>query len=404
VLAHQLLARARPRRLPTTPGLTPEEAVGSAVSDNPPNPTSPPPAMERAISLAEAARRETPPNPWVGCVLVDPDGVVVGEGATAAPGGPHAEIAALRAAGIRARGTTAYVTLEPCCHTGRTGPCADALIAAGVQRVVAALEDPDPLVAGAGFARLRGAGIDVETGVGAAAATQTLRAYLHHRSTGRPWCVLKTAMSLDGRTAAADGSSRWITGPMARADGHRLRADSQAVLVGSGTALADAPSLTARDVDPPVVRQPLRVLVDGRGRVPAAGPLFDIDLAPTLVLTTERSPDARRDDWQAAGAKVEVLGAAPAGGVDLRAALELLGREGVLQVLVEGGATVHGSLLDAGLADEIVAYVAPVVLGPDAHPAFETGTRALAGAPSGRVVSVDEIGGDVRIVVEPERG
>jgi diaminohydroxyphosphoribosylaminopyrimidine deaminase/5-amino-6-(5-phosphoribosylamino)uracil reductase len=278
------------------------------------------------------------------------------------------------------------------------------LIAAGVQRVVAALEDPDPLVAGGGFARLRDAGIEVETGVGAHEAAHSLRAYLHHRSTGRPWCVLKTAMSLDGHTAAADGSSRWITGPAARADGHRLRADSQAVLVGSGTALADSPALTARDVDPPVVRQPVRVLVDGRGRVQASGPLFDTDLAPTLVLTTAGSSDARRDDWQAAGAKVEVLDTAPAGGVDLRAALELLGRESVLQVLVEGGATVHGALLDAGLADEIVAYVAPVVLGPDAHPAFLTGARTLAGAPSGRVTSVDRIGADVRIVLEPERG
>src|SRR5215211_5822293 len=242
--------------------------------------------MARAVALAAGVRRRTAPNPWVGAVVAR-DGVVVGEGATEPPGGPHAEVVALRAAREAARGATVYVTLEPCVHHGRTPPCGDALIAAGVARVVVAAEDPDPRVAGEGIARLRAAGIDVTRGPRADAVVRQLAPYLHHRRTGRAFCLLKTATSVDGRTAAADGSSQWITGPIARADAHGLRADSQAIVVGAGTALADRPALTVRDIDPPVRVPPARVLLDARGRVPAAGPLFDTALAPTLVLTTD---------------------------------------------------------------------------------------------------------------------
>jgi diaminohydroxyphosphoribosylaminopyrimidine deaminase/5-amino-6-(5-phosphoribosylamino)uracil reductase len=345
----------------------------------------------------------------VGCVLVR-DGELVGEGATEPPGGRHAERQALDVAGARAAGSTAYVTLEPCSHDGRTPPCADALVEAGVTRVVIALADPDPRVSGGGIARLRAAGISVDVGIGADAVADDLAPYLHHRSTGRSYCLVKAALSLDGRVAAADGSSHWITGEAARADSHRLRADSQAIVVGSGTALADHPVLTARPTDVPVERQPLRVLLDGRGRVPASGPLFEVDLAATLVCTTEAAPPAARAAWLAMGAKVEVLPASRGGGVDLRAALELLARLDVLQAMVEGGPTVHGALVRAGLVDRLVAYVAGTVLGPDGRAGFDApfGAEldagfppALADAPRLRLLGARALGDDVRLDYVP---
>jgi diaminohydroxyphosphoribosylaminopyrimidine deaminase/5-amino-6-(5-phosphoribosylamino)uracil reductase len=357
--------------------------------------------MARAVALGGHGRRSAPPNPWVGCVVVDERGAIAGEGWHRRPGTPHAEADALAMAGERARGGTAFVTLEPCAHHARTPPCADALVAAGVRRVVVAVEDPDPRVAGRGVARLRAAGVEVELGPGATAARRSLAPYLHHRRTGRAWCLLKTAMALDGKVAAADGSSRWITGARARTDAHRIRAESQAVVVGAGTALADHPSLTARDVDPPVERQPLRVLLDGRGRVPARGPLFDPALAPTLVITTDAAPVGAVDAWRAAGAKVETVPAAR-GGVDLVATLDHLGRLDVLQAVVEGGPTVHGALLGAGLADRVVAYVAPKVLGPRAVPAFpQPDPASIADADDWQLVSTTTLGDDVRLEYEP---
>lgn len=358
--------------------------------------------MARAIDVGERGRSTAPPNPWVGCVIAS-DGIVVGEGFHAVPGEPHAETQALAAAGERARGATAYVTLEPCVHHGRTGPCADALLGAGVRHVVVAIEDPDEKVRGRGLERLRAAGVTVDVGVGADAATRSLAPYLHHRLTGRAYCVLKTATSLDGRVTAGDGSSRWITGAAARADVHRLRADSQAVVIGSGTALADRPTLTSRSQDRlPGARQPLRVLLDGRGRVPASGPLFDTSLAPTLVLTTEAAPASSVDRWRGAGAKVEVLRADPRGGVDLSAALDLLGSEGVLQAMVEGGPSLHGALVTRGLADAVVAYVAGAALGPAGRPAFDaTFPPALADAPRFRLLDARALGDDVRLEYVP---
>ena len=358
-------------------------------------------AMARALEVGEQGRRTAPPNPWVGCVIVR-DGDVVGEGFHERPGEPHAEVAALASAGDRAGGATAFVTLEPCSHHGRTPPCADALIDAGIGRVVVALEDPDPQVAGRGLTRLREAGIDVAVGEGAAAAARSLAPYLQHRRTGRAYCVLKTAMSFDGRVADADGSSRWITGPRARADAHELRADSQAVIVGAGTATTDRPELTARDIAMPVHHQPLRVLLDARGRVPAEGPLFDTTLAPTLVVTTERADPAAVDAWRAAGAKVETVAPAADGtGVDLASTLELLAAHGVLQAMVEGGPTLHGALVAAGLVDRVVAYVAPTVLGTDAVPMLSwRGSGQLATAPRWTLVSVSSLGDDVRLEYE----
>lgn len=340
-------------------------------------------AMQQAMALAERARRIAPPNPWVGAVVVR-DGQIVGEGSSAAPGGPHAEIAALDEAGVRARGATVVVTLEPCSHHGRTGPCADALIGAGVTKVVAAIEDPDPLVAGNGIARLRAAGIEVEVGVLSAAVTTQLAPYLHHRRTGRPFVVAKLALSLDGRVLAGDGSPQWLTGPAARVDAHELRADSQAIVIGAGTALADHPSLTVRDAQPPApFRPPLRVLLDRTGRVPADGPLFDPSLAPTLVITGEHADPSAVDAWLAAGAKVEC-----ADGLD--EGLAILARHGVLQAMVEGGPTLVNACFAAQRVDRFVVYLAPTILGDRGIPAYST--PALL-----RTTSTRTVGPDVRI-------
>ena len=358
--------------------------------------------MDRALARGETARRRTAPNPWVGAVVVR-DGEVVGEGATQPPGGPHAEIEALRAAGERARGATVYTTLEPCSHQGRTGPCVVALAEAGVTRVVVALEDPDPQVAGQGITHLRDLGITVDVGVGADAAARALAPYLVHRRLGRAFTVVKTAMSLDGRIAARDGSSQWITGAASRADAHHLRADSQAIVIGAGTALADRPRLTVRDADGSPPSPPLRVLLDATGRVPADGPLFDADLAPTVVVTTDAAPDAAQGAWLDAGAKVFTVAPSPRGtGVDLTATLEVLANLGVLQALVEGGAALTGALVEERLADRLVTYVAPTVLGRDGRPALDVaGPARIADAPRWRLVDVRRVGTDVRLDYEP---
>ncbi len=357
--------------------------------------------MRRALELAERGRGTASPNPVVGTVLVQGDRVVA-EGWHDHPGGPHAEAVALTAAGPAARGTTVYVTLEPCAHHGRTPPCAEALVRAGVTRVVVAVVDPDIRVAGRGLDRLCTAGINVETGVLAGAAAEQNAAYLHHRRHGRPRVTLKAAASLDGKVAAADGSSQWITGPQARADTHRLRAAADAVAVGAGTALADDPWLTARPPDGPPPRQPLRVLVDARGRVPATGRLFD-RAAPTLVATTTAAPAAARDAWVSAGADVLLLPAGPDGLVDLAALLAALGERGVLDLLVEGGPRLHASFWALGLADRLVWYLAPLVIGGDLAPGLLPGSGAptlTAGRPL-RIDRAEWLGPDLRLTCTP---
>ncbi len=319
-------------------------------------------AMERALGLAATVRSSTSPNPWVGAVVVTPDGRAF-DGATAPPGGLHAEPAALAAAGPAARGATLYSTLEPCSHHGRTPPCVDAIVSAGVRRAVVGLVDPDQQVAGRGIARLREAGIDVEVGVLGDAVARQLAPYLTHRRTGRPLVVLKLAATLDGRTAAPDGTSRWITGESARGDAHRLRSESDAVLVGAGTVRADDPELTVRHVDGP---QPLRVVL---GRAPA-----DARVQPCLEL---------------AG--------------DLGEVLDTLGHKGVLQVLVEGGATVAGAFHRAGLVDRYVLYLAPALLGgDDGAPLFGgPGAATMAEGWRGRICGVTQLDDDLRIDFEP---
>jgi diaminohydroxyphosphoribosylaminopyrimidine deaminase / 5-amino-6-(5-phosphoribosylamino)uracil reductase len=320
-------------------------------------------AMRRAIELAASVRGTAHPNPWVGCLIESVDGHIF-EGVTQPPGEAHAEVVALERAGEAARGATLWATLEPCPHTGRTAPCVDALVAAGVRRVVVAIEDPDPRVQGEGLARLRAAGIDVTVGVRAQEARTQLAPYIKHRTTGRPWVVLKLAATLDGRTAAPDGTSQWITGEAARADAHRLRAESDAVLVGAGTVKADDPALTVRLT--PERPEPLRVVL---GNAP---------------------PGARCQPC------VELTG-------ELGAVLDELGRRDVVQVLVEGGATVAGDFHRAGLVDRYVLYLAPALFGgDDARPLFRgPGAPTIADVWRGRVESVEQLGDDVRVELAP---
>jgi len=317
--------------------------------------------MLEAIAAAEQVRYTTSPNPWVGAVLVTADGRAF-TGATEPPGGRHAEVVALeraRAAGADLEASTVVVTLEPCCHRGRTPPCTDALLAAGVRRVVVALEDPDPQVAGRGIDALRDAGVDVVLGVAAPEAEGQLAPYLTHRRSGRPWVTLKLASTLDGRTAAADGTSRWITGAEARADAHLLRSQHDAVLVGAGTVRADDPQLTVRHV---AGRDPLRVVL---GQAPAGARVH-----PALEL---------------GGPLPEVLA-------------DLAGR-GVVTLLVEGGATVAHAFHDAGLVDRYVLYLAPALMGgSDGAPLFAgPGVVSVAALRRGRLLGVRRIGDDIRV-------
>jgi diaminohydroxyphosphoribosylaminopyrimidine deaminase/5-amino-6-(5-phosphoribosylamino)uracil reductase len=319
--------------------------------------------MRRALDLAASVRTTTAPNPWVGCVVAD--GERWFEGATEPVGGPHAEAVALAVAGERARGATLYTTLEPCAHDGRTPPCTAAIVASGVARVVVGLLDPDPKVSGRGVDELRRHGVDVEVGVAADEVSELLAPYLKHRRTGRPWVVLKLAATFDGRIAAPDGTSRWLTGPEARSDAHRLRAESGAVLVGAGTVRADDPELTVRSAPLPD-NQPLRVVL---GRAAA-----DARVQPALEMSGEPG-----------------------------VVLDELGARGILQVLVEGGARVAHAFHRHGVVDRYVLYLAPALFGgDDAVPMF-----AGEGAPGmeqlwrGRVVSVARLGGDLRVELAP---
>ncbi|MFS8063280.1 MAG: bifunctional diaminohydroxyphosphoribosylaminopyrimidine deaminase/5-amino-6-(5-phosphoribosylamino)uracil reductase RibD, partial [Luteimonas sp.] len=324
------------------------------------------------------------------------NGEVVGEGLHQRKGGPHAEIFALEAAGERARGATAYVTLEPCAHSGSTGPCADALIAAGVARVVGAMRDPFPQVDGSGFARLLDAGIVVETGLMEVQARVLNRGFLSRIERGRPWLRVKLATSLDGRSAMASGDSKWISGEPARRDVHRGRAGAGAILTGAGTVLIDDPSLSVRlDDDAPFV-PPLRVVLDPGLATVTRGHVREGD-APTLYL---HAPDARMPRGiEAQHAHVSVR----EGRFDLHAVLKLLAERGINEVQVEAGATLAGAFLSAGLVDELLLYVAPVILGERARPLFEgLHIDAMTERMGMRIVGTRRIGQDVRVLLQPE--
>ena len=328
--------------------------------------------MRRALELAARGLAATSPNPIVGCVIVDADGVVVGEGFHARAGAAHAEVMALSAAAGLARGATAFVTLEPCRHVGRTGSCAEALIAAGVARVVFAVADPDPIAAG-GAAVLRAADIVVDEGLLGTEAARGNAAWLHRTRTGRPFVTWKYAASLDGRAAAADGTSRWITGVAARHDVHVLRSQSDAIVVGIGTVLADDPQLSVRLPGVSISRHPLRVVV-GRRDLPSNAKVLDSS-APTLVLTDH----------------------------DPAAVLKVLAERDVVSVLLEGGPTLAGAFIAAGLVDRVVAYLAPALLGAGQAALGPAGIETLSAALKLHVDQVDLMGDDVRIVASPLR-
>lgn len=327
-------------------------------------------AMHRALALAATVTGRTSPNPPVGAVILRPDGTLAGEGATAPAGGAHAEVTALEAAGRDAKGGTAVVTLEPCAHTGRTGPCAQALVAAGIAKVIYAVEDPNPEAAGGGE-HLRAAGVEVVTGVAAdEAISGALGPWLYAIRSGRPFVTWKYAATLDGRVAAADRTSQWITGTPARADVHDLRATVDAIVVGSGTVLADDPQLTVRDVDgTPAQHQPLRVVLDRRHRTPQDARVLD-QSAETLILDT----------------------AVP------RFALKALFDRGVRHVLLEGGPTLAGAFVEARCVDRLVAYLAPKLLGDGPHALGKAGIDTITEAVTLDVDEVERLGDDIKVV------
>ena len=367
--------------------------------------------MARALDLARAVKGRTSPNPAVGAVLVR-DGRIVGEGATQPPGQPHAEAVALAAAGAGARGATLYVTLEPCSHYGRTPPCADALVAAGIAEAHIATLDPNPAVAGRGRARLAAAGIRTYVGEGAALARTINEDFARWITTGRPLVIAKYAMSLDGRIATRTGEARWISGPESRQEVHRLRDCVDAILVGAATVLADDPELTTRlerPARPP--RHPWRLVADSRCRTPPSARVLRRDLpGRTTIVTTAAAPPQRRAALAAAGAEVwELPDKDNVGQVSLEALLDALGRQQVTSLLVEGGPTLLGAFFDRGLVDHVMAFVAPFVLGGAAPAAVGgEGVARLAEAPRLLDPEVRRIGADtlisgpLRTVVWPE--
>ena len=354
--------------------------------------------MARALSLADHGLFTTTPNPRVGCVIVR-DGVVVGAGWHEQAGGPHAEVHALRAAGERAKGATAYVTLEPCSHHGRTPPCANALIDAGVARVVAAMRDPNPQVSGRGLELLTLAGIKVQTGLLESEARELNIGFISRMTRGRPWVRLKTAASLDGKTALLNGESKWITGPAARADVQRWRARACVVLTGVGTVLADDPQMNVREFETP--RQPLKVIVDSHLATPPSARI----LQGGAFIACAEADYLRRTALEAAGAQVLELPGASGfvkGRVDLVALLQEFGRQGINEVHVEAGATLNGALLAAGLVDEWISYLAPVALGHAARGLFNLPELTdMAGRTAFALRDTRMLGADIRLTLRP---
>ncbi|SDT94481.1 bifunctional diaminohydroxyphosphoribosylaminopyrimidine deaminase/5-amino-6-(5-phosphoribosylamino)uracil reductase RibD [Halopseudomonas salegens] len=361
--------------------------------------------MLRALQLARQGLYSTEPNPRVGCVLVR-DAQVVGEGWHVRAGEGHAEVNALAQAGELARGATAYVTLEPCSHFGKTPPCADALIRAGVSRVVVGMQDPNPQVAGQGLARLQAAGIAVTSGVQEADARALNPGFIKRMQQGLPWVRLKLAMSLDGRTAMASGESQWITGPAARADVQRWRTRSGAVISGADSVLLDDSALTVRqeqlglpaaEAALAAERQPLRVLIDGRLRVPLQQRLFQL-AGPTLVATLS---DQRQSDYQAVGSELLALPNADASQVDLHRLLTVLAQRGCNEVLVESGARLAAAFWQAGLVDELLVYMAPRLLGSSARPLLELPFTQMSEARDVHIEELRAVGNDWLIRARP---
>jgi diaminohydroxyphosphoribosylaminopyrimidine deaminase/5-amino-6-(5-phosphoribosylamino)uracil reductase len=350
--------------------------------------------MARALRLAERGAYTTRPNPMVGCVIAQGD-EVVGEGFHQRAGEAHAEVLALQAAGERARGATAYVTLEPCAHTGRTGPCADALVAAGVARVVAAMRDPFPQVDGAGFDTLEAAGIPVSHGLMEAQARELNRGYLSRLVRGRPWVRVKLATSLDGRSALANGESKWISGEASRHDVQHWRARAGAIITGAGTVLADDPSLTVRLGDDTPFEPPLRVVLDAGLATIARGRVREGD-APTLYIHAPDTKLSRGISAQLATVAVKD------GRFDLHAVLVLLAERGINEIQVEAGATLAAAFLEAGLVDELLLYIAPVLMGSQARPLFDgLNIEHMTDKLQLDIIETRRLGDDMRVLLHP---
>lgn len=356
--------------------------------------------LARAIRLAERGLFSTDPNPRVGCVLVKDD-KIVGEGWHRRAGGPHAEVNALNAAGENARDATAYLSLEPCSHHGRTPPCADALIEAGVARVVIAMEDPNPGVAGEGMERLRAAGIEITSGILQPQAELLNPGYIRRMRGGLPYVRMKVAMSLDGRTAMASGESRWITAEAARRDVHRLRARSSAILTGIATVLADDPCLNARLHDEADIEQPLRVVLDSQLQMPTTARMMSLP-GHTVVLTGMHD-STRIAALAKAGAEVSVI-AANSGGLDLSMVMAFLAQRDVNEVLVEAGPTLCGAMLQAGLVDELIVYMAPMLMGDSAHGLMTLpGLESISDSVELEIDDIRAVGKDWRIKCRVKR-
>jgi diaminohydroxyphosphoribosylaminopyrimidine deaminase / 5-amino-6-(5-phosphoribosylamino)uracil reductase len=356
-------------------------------------------AMREALALAGQAVGLTEPNPRVGCVILDAHGQVIGRGHTQQAGGPHAEVMALRDAAARGHatgGATAYVTLEPCSHHGRTPPCCDALLAAGIARVVSAVADPNPLVAGQGLARLQARGVQVDPGLLGDAARELNIGFFSRMVRGRPWVRLKAATSLDGHTALDNGVSQWITGEAARTDGHAWRKRAGAVLTGVGTVLDDNPRLDVRLVD--TAKQPLRVVIDSRLDMPPTARILD---APGQVLVYAAAPEAARIDALATTGAEVILRPGPAGKVDLPAVLADLAQRGINELHVEAGHKLNGSFVREGLVDEYLLYLAPKLLGTGRSLAAFGPLERLEDAAALRFHAVDRVGDDLRVIARP---
>lgn len=351
--------------------------------------------MARALQLAERGLWTTSPNPRVGCVLVL-DGEIIGEGWHEKAGEPHAEVHALRAAGDKAKGATAYVTLEPCSHHGRTPPCAEALIAAGVYRVVAAMTDPNPLVSGKGLALLQAAGIETASGLLESEARELNIGFVSRMTRGQPWLRLKVAASLDGKTALNNGVSQWITGPDARRDGHTWRARACAILTGIGTVRDDDPQLLVRDVE--TTRQPLRVVVDSKLETPLSARI--LQGGPVLIAGAVENLE-RTEALRAVGAEVLILPNS-SGKVDLKALLVALAQGGINEVHAEAGFKLNGSLLSEGLVDELLLYLAPCLIGHAASGLFNLPELAtLDGKQRLQIRDLRQVGADIRVLARP---
>ncbi len=356
--------------------------------------------MVRALQLAERGLFTTHPNPRVGCVIVNGE-EVIGEGWHQKAGGPHAEIHALQQAGENARGATAYVTLEPCSHHGKTPPCADALIAAGISRVVIAMQDPNPQVAGAGIERLRKSGIEVSAGLLEADARALNPGFILRMSEGRPFVRCKMAISLDGRTAMASGESQWITGADAREDGQRLRARSSAIMTGVGTVLADDPQMTVR-LEGEAVKTPLRIVLDPHLSTPISAKILQGD-APTLIVTAVDEPGIQQQFEEAGIEVIAVPGCNDT--IDLPALMQILANREINEIHLEAGATLSGAMLHEGLIDELNIYMAAKLMGSGARALFNTpGLELLADAVDLDIIDIRAVGADWRIRAKVNKG